>query len=183
MANSGGGLATPERVECGSKATKRKKKKRIGFHLDMTPLVDVAFLLLTFFMYTTSLITPHVMQMNVPRDDGDVFFSEGNLFTVLVRSDGHFFYYTGILTDTKPTKVTPDALVSKAVELNVIRRNRLITAFKVEKGAPFGSVIQALDKLNQAEIGVIGQLQGEQRKRKLAMSKITNEEITTIKGL
>jgi biopolymer transport protein ExbD len=28
------------------------KKKRVGFVLDMTPLVDIAFLLLTFFMFT-----------------------------------------------------------------------------------------------------------------------------------
>ncbi|MBN1278296.1 MAG: biopolymer transporter ExbD, partial [Chlorobiaceae bacterium] len=32
----------------------RRQSKRLGFHLDMTPMVDVAFLLLTFFMLTTT---------------------------------------------------------------------------------------------------------------------------------
>jgi biopolymer transport protein ExbD len=182
MANSGGGLATPERVECGGKVMKRKKKKRIGFHLDMTPLVDVAFLLLTFFMYTTSLITPQVMQMKVP-PDVERYVDRRNLLTILVRNDGQFFYYIGILADTKPRTVTPYELVAKAVELNILCRNQLITAFKVDKGAPFGNVVQALDKLNQAEQGITGQLQGEKRERKLAMAKITDEEITIIKGL
>jgi biopolymer transport protein ExbD len=184
MAGGGGGMAAPERVKRGSKAKKRKKKKRLGFHLDMTPLVDVAFLLLTFFMYTTSLITPQVMQMNVPRDvTEDIKVDEKNLFTVLVRGDGKFFYYTGAIQNNEPAKITPEALVTKAVELNVFRRNKLITAFKVDNGAPFGSVVQALDKLNQAEQGIMGQLQGEKRERKFAVVKITDEEITKIKGL
>ena len=63
MAGGGGGL-THERAKRG-KHSKRKKKKRIGFHLDMTPLVDITFLLLTFFMFTTTMATPQVMEMSI----------------------------------------------------------------------------------------------------------------------
>ncbi|MBC8144279.1 MAG: biopolymer transporter ExbD, partial [bacterium] len=38
-----------------SKKGGKKKVKRVGFKLDMTPLVDVAFLLLTFFMFATTM--------------------------------------------------------------------------------------------------------------------------------
>ena len=56
-----GGGGKPKRGGGG----KRKKKSRVGFRLDMTPLVDITFLLLTFFMLTTSMITPQKMEMFV----------------------------------------------------------------------------------------------------------------------
>ena len=61
----GGELGGGEKQRRG-KAGKRKSKKRLGFRLDMTPLVDITFLLLTFFMLTTSMITPQTMEMSVP---------------------------------------------------------------------------------------------------------------------
>ena len=45
-----------------------KKPKRLGFQLDMTPLVDVAFLLLTFFMFATTMSQPQIMEMRIPPD-------------------------------------------------------------------------------------------------------------------
>ena len=47
---------------------KKKKGRRLGVRIDMTPLVDVAFLLLTFFMYTTSMSRPQTMEINLPPD-------------------------------------------------------------------------------------------------------------------
>ena len=41
----------------------RRHSKRIGFHLDMTPMVDVAFLLLTFFMLTTTFSKSNTMEI------------------------------------------------------------------------------------------------------------------------
>ena len=77
----------------GSKANKRKKKKRVGFRLDMTPLVDIAFLLLTFFMLTTTMVTPQVMEMSIPPDiDVDIHVAESDLYTLFIRKDGKLFW-------------------------------------------------------------------------------------------
>lgn len=43
------------------KGKKRKKARRIAIRIDMTPMVDVAFLLLTFFMLTTQMTKPQTM--------------------------------------------------------------------------------------------------------------------------
>lgn len=61
----GGSLGGGHKPKRG-KHSKRKSKKRVGFVLDMTPLVDITFLLLTFFMFTTTMATPQVMEMSVP---------------------------------------------------------------------------------------------------------------------
>jgi biopolymer transport protein ExbD len=57
----------------------RKLSKRIGFHLDMTPMVDVAFLLLTFFMLTTTFSKSNTMEINMPPDKVEVKVAESNV--------------------------------------------------------------------------------------------------------
>jgi len=64
---AGGGEAAAPR-ERKSHGKKRKKARRLGVRIDMTPLVDVAFLLLTFFMYTTTMSRPQTMEINLPPD-------------------------------------------------------------------------------------------------------------------
>ncbi len=91
---AGGGTlgAGRERAKRG-KPSKRKHKKRVGFVLDMTPLVDIAFLLLTFFMFTTTMTTPQIMQMFIPPDiKTDIKVKCSELFTLRVRGDGKIFY-------------------------------------------------------------------------------------------
>ncbi|RNA64455.1 biopolymer transporter ExbD, partial [Prosthecochloris sp. ZM_2] len=44
----------------------KRERKRLGFHIDMTPMVDVAFLLLTFFMLTTTFGLQNTMEINIP---------------------------------------------------------------------------------------------------------------------
>ncbi|EJF08944.1 biopolymer transporter ExbD [Pontibacter sp. BAB1700] len=44
----------------------RKRARNNGFHLDMTPMVDLAFLLLTFFMLTTTFAKLQTMEINMP---------------------------------------------------------------------------------------------------------------------
>jgi biopolymer transport protein ExbD len=64
----GGDVAEPKKH---GKGKKRKKGRRLGIRIDMTPLVDVAFLLLTFFMFTTSMSRPQTMEINLARRQGE----------------------------------------------------------------------------------------------------------------
>lgn len=184
MAGGGGGMEVPQRVKRGSKARKRKKKSRIGFRLDMTPLVDVAFLLLTFFMYTTSLITPQIMKMSVPKSPEQVDVNMNNLLTLQIGPNGKVF--TNMAQDD-PVEIKMTELKSKAVELNMMRKNALITSFKASPDAPYGTVIKVLDILNQAEGEIIQKLRQEdpniKRSRKFAFVKMTKEEEDKLRGM
>ena len=69
----------------------RIKAKRVGFRIDMTPMVDVAFLLLTFFMLTTKFRPPEVVAINLPSSHSVQKLPESNVLTVTVSSQNAFF--------------------------------------------------------------------------------------------
>src|SRR5207249_7399375 len=61
-----------------------KKKRRIGISIDMTPMVDVAFLLLIFFMCTTQFKPPDKDKITLPESRSDTKSPESDIITVAV---------------------------------------------------------------------------------------------------
>ncbi|HWQ26125.1 MAG TPA: biopolymer transporter ExbD [Chlorobaculum sp.] len=66
------------------------KAKRVGFRLDMTPMVDVAFLLLTFFMLTTKFRPPEAVKIDLPSSHSNMKLPESDVLTVTVSKDNTF---------------------------------------------------------------------------------------------
>jgi len=90
----------------GGKHGKVRAKKQ-STHIDMTPMVDLAFLLLTFFMLTTTFGKPKTMEINMPvkPPPGQEIKNEvNNAITILLSGDNKIYWYYGEL---KPeTKLT-----------------------------------------------------------------------------
>jgi biopolymer transport protein ExbD len=65
-----------------------KKIKRIGISIDMTPMVDVAFLLLIFFMTTTQFKPPERDRIELPKSSSDLKAPQSNTITISIIKDG-----------------------------------------------------------------------------------------------
>jgi biopolymer transport protein ExbD len=128
-----------------------KKPKRIGFKLDMTPLVDVAFLLLTFFMFATTMSQPQIMEMTMPPDiQTPIDVKASELLTFYVRHDGKLYYTTGQAPDNFKAIDMKD-VKDFAVQRNMEKENKLITILKVDPKAQYAKLVDVLDELNLAE--------------------------------
>lgn len=170
-----GGSGKEKKQKRGSLAPVRKKKKRVGFRIDMTPLVDITFLLLTFFMLATRLNQPQIMEMSIPPSVAEVEVKESELLTLYIRGDDKIFYALG---QEEPKEIAFSELQPLLVRENVRTESRLITALKVSPKASYGRVIDVLDELNLSEIDIVSQLSAMniERKRRFALVPITEEE-------
>jgi len=80
-----------------------KKAKKLSTHLDMTPMVDLGFLLITFFIFTTTMSSPTTMELYMPKDtdkdDDQNKAKESGALTVMLSKDNHVYYYEGQLKE------------------------------------------------------------------------------------
>jgi biopolymer transport protein ExbD len=127
---------------------KKKKAKRVGIRIDMTPMVDVAFLLLTFFMLTTTMSRPQTMEINLPPSDTPVEVAQSNLMTIRVIEDGKIFWSIG--TD-KPQKVEYKDFPKLLMDRNQ-QNTKLITLIKIDRKVKYHWMVDIMDELNLANV-------------------------------
>lgn len=97
----------------GGKGKKRAKKGNT--HIDMTPMVDLGFLLLTFFILTTTMYKPSSLQMTYPvPPDPDAPAPPptqlSNAITLLLTKNDQIFYYLGEFRKEATEKGPPTTL-------------------------------------------------------------------------
>jgi biopolymer transport protein ExbD len=129
---------------------KKKKKKRAGVRIDMTPMVDVALLLLTFFMLTTVFNKPQTMELNLPPGKEVVEVAASILLTVRVAPDMEMYWNMG----NEPTalkKITLKELRPLLVE-RLRSIPRLITLVQIDREAKYNDMVDIIDELNLANI-------------------------------
>jgi biopolymer transport protein ExbD len=130
---------------------KKKKKKRAGVRIDMTPMVDVAMLLLTFFMLTTVFNKPQTMELNLPPDSKvQVEVAATTLLTVRVAPNMEIYWNMG----NEPTALKKITIKELRPLLKEKLRNipKLITLVQIDRDAKYNDMVDIIDELNLAEI-------------------------------
>jgi biopolymer transport protein ExbD len=144
---AGADLAAPGSGK--KKKGRHKAKKRINIRIDMTPMVDVIMLLLTFFMLTTVFKLPQTMEINIPPDSKtNVEVAMSSLMTLRVMADSTIYYNMGI---DDPQKIAFQDIRSMFLE----KKNanpKLIVLVKVEREGTFNQMVDIMDEINLADI-------------------------------
>jgi biopolymer transport protein ExbD len=115
----------------------------------MTPLVDVAFLLLTFFMYTTSMSRPQTMEINLPPDKNvKVEMAETKLMTLRVNDKGIIYWNIALdapkVIDFKDLRAF---LVDKAAAIP-----GLTVVLKIDRQGKYRMMVDLIDEFTLAGV-------------------------------
>src|ERR1700744_1323432 len=78
-----------------------KKGKKLSTRVDLTPMVDLGFLLITFFIFTTTMSQPTSMKLNLPKDADSPNVKGSAVLTILPGKNDQVYYYEG----DDPTKL------------------------------------------------------------------------------
>jgi biopolymer transport protein ExbD len=130
------------------KKKKRRKMRRLGVRIDMTPMVDVAFLLLTFFMLTTSMSRPQTMEINLPPGDAKVEIAMSNLLTLRITEDGSIWWNMGV---DDPKKIEWKDFRS-FIQQKWQQNPKLTTLIKIDRKGKYHYLVDIMDEMNVANV-------------------------------
>ena len=158
-----GAVDTPQRESKGKKkGGVHRPKRRVGVRIDMTPMVDVAFLLLIFFMVTTVFRTPQALEINLPPDENvKIEIAESKVLSVRVLPDDRTYWKRG----TDPWART-DISGLTSVFKNYKGNKELVVVIKIDREAKFNNMVNIIDELDLASLTrfSLGTLTPEEKK-------------------
>ena len=144
----------------GGKVRSKKQSTRV----DLTAMVDLAFLLITFFMLTTTLLKPQAMDLFMPdkeKNSKDKFeVADNRTLTLLLGSNDRIERYMG--TMEKPKEVTIDTygkirqyILDKKKDVQLITKDPkkgLIVLLKPSDKSNYKNLVDILDEMKISDV-------------------------------
>ncbi len=136
-----------------------KKAKKQSTRVDLTPMVDLGFLLITFFIFTTTMSQPTAMKLFLPKDtdkpEEQNKAKESGALTLLLGDKSNVYYYEGQLDPTASNfksstmKQIRDEIISKKRSTSV---DDLVIVIKPGPDATYKDVVDILDEMTINDI-------------------------------
>jgi biopolymer transport protein ExbD len=133
-----------------------KKSKKLSTRVDLTPMVDLGFLLITFFIFTTTMSQPTAMPLYLPKDvqkpEDQNKVKESAVLTIMLGKDDQVYYYEGI----DPTKMMSSNF--KAIRDVVLDKKRrtdpkdFVVVLKPTQDASYKNTVDILDEMKIDDI-------------------------------
>jgi len=130
----------------GKKKGLRRPKRRISIRLDMTPMVDIAFLLLIFYMVSTVFSEPQAMEINLPPDT-EVPVKESKVLTLRVDEYNNLYWS---MSQEDPIPISFDSLGAILIDQNQ-ETAELVTLIKINGYAKYSKMVDIIDEIEVIE--------------------------------
>jgi len=170
----------------GKRKGKKGRKKKPQPRIDMTPMVDLGFLLLTFFVLTTSMNTPTTMPVVVPAESDPTEeppdkVSEKKILNLLISGKDRVYYYQGV----KDVELNQTSYAAGGIRKIIQKKGKEIAAdpelrtdadpfpmivlIKMTDDATYKNMVDILDEMNITE------------QKKYMLIDVTKNEVEFIK--
>ena len=131
----------------GGGKDKKVRSKKQNSKVDLTAMVDLAFLLITFFMLTTTLSKPKAMELGLPDKQDDITdkpikVDENRTMTILLGDNNKLVRYVGLLA-TPVAGGTPKEFTygKDGIRKELMSRKASVLAYSTAKGKPKNGMI------------------------------------------
>lgn len=136
-----------------------KKGKKLSTRVDLTPMVDLGFLLITFFIFTTTMSQPTAMRLFLPKDtdkqEEQNKIKESGALTIMLSGDNNIYYYEGTLaadgSNFKSTnfKEIRDIIINKKRTTNP---EDFVVVIKPGEESTYKNAVDILDEMTINEV-------------------------------
>jgi biopolymer transport protein ExbD len=168
-------MAEIQQQAAGSSKPGKRRAKKMSTRIDMTPMVDLAFLLLTFFMLTTTFARPYTMELTMPVKKGpDTAVKESGAVTILLGKGHQVHYYFGMNTASSAAKLRTTSFAANGIRQVLRERQRqgpITVLIKATAESKYQDLISILDEMNQTH------------QTRYALVKVAPEDLTLLKTL
>jgi biopolymer transport protein ExbD len=140
----------------GGKKGGKVRSKKTSTRIDMTPMVDLAFLLLTFFVLTSTLSKPQTMEINLPEkpkeNDKQPEVNEKKVLTLVLGADDKVYWYVGITEpEAKKTDFSKNGIRKVLLEKKSEIRD-MIVLIKAMDQSKYKDMVDILDEMTICSI-------------------------------
>jgi biopolymer transport protein ExbD len=129
-----------------------KKGKKQSTRVDLTPMVDLGFLLITFFIFTTTMAQPTSMNLNMPKDtdkpDENTKVKESGSLTLMLGKGNVIYYYYGADPATMQTTGYKDVRNIILEKKKKTPADDFFVIIKPDKDATYKNAVNILDEMN-----------------------------------
>lgn len=136
-----------------------KKSKKQSTRVDLTPMVDLGFLLITFFVFTTTMSQSTAMNMNEPKEDSthQTKVKNSGAMTILLGKGNQVYYYYGQLEPDKLSEQFKSTTFKEIRNLIVQKKKAtpigdLMYIIKSDKASTFKNAIDILDEMTICDV-------------------------------
>ncbi|MBD3168695.1 MAG: hypothetical protein GF307_04375 [candidate division Zixibacteria bacterium] len=136
----------------------KRPKRRTGIVNDLTPMVDIAFLLLIFYMVTTVFNKPQALEVNLPpleAEENAIPVGESHLITLRVDADDNLFYNIG---KDDPQLMIYENLGDSLMEWLAQDVDKMVTVVKIDKDARYSKMVDIIDDIKVVEARIKQQI-------------------------
>jgi biopolymer transport protein ExbD len=161
-------------AEISTSDKSRTRGGRKSTSVDMTPMVDLGFLLITFFMLTTTLLKPVTMQLSMPVKENDTSpIRKSDALTLILDKNNKIFYYQGLADD-------PSIKIQQTnFSINGIRK--ILFGYRGRIGDMFSVVIKSTDQAKYKNmVDLLDELTITNNKRYAIVNELTDNELNRI---
>jgi len=126
---------------------RRSRASRREATVELTPLIDVVFLLLIFFMVSTSFVQNHALDVDLPQANGDAQPNQDLFINVVVQQNGRYEIEGSIVVDTSLQGLAKT--LQAVVEKHAARKTSLPVVISADAAATHQSVVRVMDACAQ----------------------------------